>query len=192
MQTSMTYPAPTAASVTDDRCPPHAWITLRTTTSCSRCGTIDWSAAMTRDYSALNAGRPAVWDPSVPPGGVVCAIPTRRGGICGMPVESEPCHLHTEETPMTETPMTELAAENTALWALVEAISDALDLPVPATGGDAQQRYQQVLRERARAVRAVTAHATRTRSAAHSADVLRTETERTPVTYPSIAEEEAE
>lgn len=191
MQTSMTYSAP-AAAPSAGQCPPHAWITVGTTTSCSRCGTIDWSAAMTRDYSALNAGRPAVWDPSVPPGGVVCAIPTRRGGICGMPVESEPCPIHTEETPMTETPMTELAAENTALWALVEAISDALDLPVPATGGDAQQRYQQVLRERALAVRAVTAHATRTRSAAHSADVLRAETERTPVTYPSIAEEGAQ
>lgn len=192
MQTSMTHLNP-AVGEAAGQCPPHAWITLGTTTSCSRCGTIDWSAAMTRDYSALNAGRPAVWDPSVPPGGVVCAIPTRRGGICGMPVESEPCPIHTEETPMTEkTPREELHAENTALWALVAAISDALDLPVPATGGDAQQRYQQVLRERARAVRAVTAHATRTRSAAHSADVLRTETERTPVTYPSIAEEGAE
>lgn len=106
MPTSMTYPAPTAAPVTDDRCPPHAWITVGNLTSCSRCGTIDWSAAIPR--------------------------PT-----------------HTEETPMTE-----LAAENAALWALVEAVRDALDLPVPATGGDAQQR--------------------------------------TPVTYPSIAEEGAE
>lgn len=90
MQTSMTYPAPTAASVTDDRCPPHAWITLRTTTSCSRCGQIRWEG--------LHAGLPTSLDNS----------------------------------------------------------------------------------------------ATRTRSAAHSADVLRSETERTPVTYPSIAEEGAE
>src|SRR5690606_40034393 len=100
MQTSMTHLNP-AVGEAAGRCPPHAWITLGTTTSCSRCGQIR-----------------------------------------------------------------------------------ALDLPVPATGGDDQQRYQQVLRERARAVRAVTAHATRTRSAAHSADVLRSETERTPVTYP--------
>lgn len=170
MQTSMTYPAPTAAPVTDDRCPPHAWITVGTTTSCSRCGTIRWGG--------LHAGLPTSLDNSVLPGVVLCAVPTRRGGICGMPVDTGPCPIHTEETPMTETPMTELAAENTALWALVEAIRDALDLPVPATGGDAQQRYQQVLRERALAVRAVTAHATRTRSAAHSADVLRSETER--------------
>lgn len=185
MQTSMTYPAPTAAPVTDDRCPPHAWITVGTTTSCSRCGQIRWDG--------LRAGLPTSLDNSVLPGVVLCAVPTRYGGECGMPVDTGPCPIHTEETPMTEkTPREELHAENTALWALVEAISDALDLPVPATGGDAQQRYQQVLRERALAVRAVTAHATRTRSAAHSADVLLSETERTPVTYPSIAEEEAE
>lgn len=60
MQTSMTYPAPTAASVTDDRCPPHAWITLRTTTSCSRCGQIRWEG--------LHAGLPTSLDNSVLPG----------------------------------------------------------------------------------------------------------------------------
>ncbi len=40
--------------------------------------------------------RPEVWDPSVPPGGYVCAVPDERypGGICGMPVESEPCTEH--------------------------------------------------------------------------------------------------
>lgn len=183
MQTSMTYPAP-AAAPSAGQCPPHAWITVGTTTSCSRCGTIRWGG--------LHAGLPTSLDNSVLPGVVLCAVPTRYGGECGMPVDTGPCPIHTEETPMTEKTREELHAENTALWALVAAISDALDLPVPATGGDAQQRYQQVLRERARAVRAVTAHATRTRSAAHSADVLRTETERTPVTYPSIAEEGAE
>ncbi|MEU7980513.1 hypothetical protein AB0B63_18515 [Micromonospora sp. NPDC049081] len=37
-----------------------------------------------------------VFDPSVPPGGFVCAVPdgTRPDGICGMPVESEPCSEH--------------------------------------------------------------------------------------------------
>lgn len=184
MQTSMTHLNP-AVEEAAGQCPPHAWITVGTTTSCSRCGQIRWDG--------LRAGLPTSLDNSVLPGVVLCAVPTRYGGECGMPVDTGPCPIHTEETPMTEkTPREELHAENTALWALVEAISDALDLPVPATGGDAQQRYQQVLRERALAVRAVTAHATRTRSAAHSADVLRTETERTPVTYPSIAEEEAE
>jgi len=49
MQTSMTYPAP-AAAPSAGQCPPHAWITVGNLTSCSRCGTIDWSAA-------LNAGR---------------------------------------------------------------------------------------------------------------------------------------
>ena len=182
MQTSMTHLNP-AVGEAAGQCPPHAWITLGTTTSCSRCGTIRWDG--------LHAGLPTSLDNSVLPGVVLCAVPTRYGGECGMPVDTGPCPIHTEETPMTETPMTELAEENTALWALVAAISDARDLPVPATGGDAQQRYQQVLRERALAVRAVTAHATRTRSAAHSADVLLSETER-PVTYPSIAEEGAE
>lgn len=41
-------------------------------------------------------GLPMVWDPSVPPGGYVCAA-TDGDGICGMPVESEPCdrpHAH--------------------------------------------------------------------------------------------------
>lgn len=34
-----------------------------------------------------------VWDPTTPPGGYVCAIPTGTG-VCGEPVESEPCPIH--------------------------------------------------------------------------------------------------
>jgi hypothetical protein len=37
-----------------------------------------------------------VWDASCAPGGYVCGTPdpTRPDGICGMPVESEPCPDH--------------------------------------------------------------------------------------------------
>jgi len=40
-----------------------------------------------------------VWDASCAPGGYVCGTPdpTRPGGICGMPVESEPCPDHAPE-----------------------------------------------------------------------------------------------
>lgn len=41
----------------------------------------------------LNDGRPEMWDPSVPPGGWVCAVPSTKG-LCGIPVESEPCTEH--------------------------------------------------------------------------------------------------
>lgn len=46
---------------------------------------------------ACNAGRPVRWDTAVPPGGWVCAVPAagrNPEGICGMPVESEPCPEH--------------------------------------------------------------------------------------------------
>jgi hypothetical protein len=41
----------------------------------------------------LNDGRPAIWSAACAPGGYVCAVPdpSRSDGICGMPVESEPC-----------------------------------------------------------------------------------------------------
>lgn len=37
-----------------------------------------------------------VWSDACAPGGYVCAAPDpeRPDGICGMPVESEPCNLH--------------------------------------------------------------------------------------------------
>jgi len=39
---------------------------------------------------------PTVWSDAVAPGGEVCAVPMpeRPDGICGMPVESEPCREH--------------------------------------------------------------------------------------------------
>ncbi|MFI6228577.1 hypothetical protein ACIBCR_14850 [Micromonospora echinospora] len=42
------------------------------------------------------ADLPVTFDASVPPGGFVCAVPVpdRPDGICGMPVESEPCSDH--------------------------------------------------------------------------------------------------
>jgi len=47
----------------------------------------------------LNAGRPAVWSGAVAPGGMVCAVPDdlTADGICGNPVESEPCNRHDGE-----------------------------------------------------------------------------------------------
>lgn len=40
---------------------------------------------------------PTVWSDAVWPGGEVCAVPVLGGsdGVCGMPVESEPCRKHT-------------------------------------------------------------------------------------------------
>jgi hypothetical protein len=42
------------------------------------------------------AAAPEAWSDAVPPGGYVCAVPkpSHPDGICGMPVESEPCNLH--------------------------------------------------------------------------------------------------
>lgn len=44
-----------------------------------------------------NTFPPTTWSDAVAPGGQVCAvrIPGRPNGICGMPVESEPCPEHT-------------------------------------------------------------------------------------------------
>ncbi len=37
-----------------------------------------------------------VWSDAIPPGGYVCAVPSPNlpDGICGMPVEDEPCSIH--------------------------------------------------------------------------------------------------
>lgn len=44
----------------------------------------------------MAAETPTVWSDAVAPGGMVCAVPMadRPDGICGMPVESEPCTVH--------------------------------------------------------------------------------------------------
>lgn len=46
----------------------------------------------------FNAGRPVAWSDACAPGGMVCAVPDpgRPDGICGRPVESEPCGEHGE------------------------------------------------------------------------------------------------
>jgi excisionase family DNA binding protein len=48
----------------------------------------------------LNGPHPAVWSGACLPGGMVCAVPNPSlpDGICGNPVESEPCRLHEEES----------------------------------------------------------------------------------------------
>jgi hypothetical protein len=40
-----------------------------------------------------------VWSDAIPPGGYVCAVPQpgNPDGICGYPVESEPCPIHGDE-----------------------------------------------------------------------------------------------
>ena len=49
--------------------------------------------------TCAEADPPVTFDPSVPPGGFVCAVPMADmpGGICGMPVESEPCSEHSPQ-----------------------------------------------------------------------------------------------
>ena len=46
----------------------------------------------------LNGPHPAVWSDAVAPGGMVCAVPApgNPDGICGNPVETEPCNQHEE------------------------------------------------------------------------------------------------
>lgn len=47
---------------------------------------------------------PMVWVPDIPPGGWVCAVadPDGPDGLCGEPVESEPCPLHAAPGPWDE------------------------------------------------------------------------------------------
>mgnify|MGYP001304111253 FL=1 len=48
---SMTYPwnpGTRSRPAAESTCPPHAWITVGTLTSCSRCGLIDWSSSAPR------------------------------------------------------------------------------------------------------------------------------------------------
>jgi HPt (histidine-containing phosphotransfer) domain-containing protein len=56
---------------------------------------------VTRGEVDLNAGRPVTWSSAVAPGGTVCAVPDPDcpDGICGNPVESEPCDRHDSELP---------------------------------------------------------------------------------------------
>lgn len=47
---------------------------------------------------------PMVWVSDIPPGGWVCAVadPDGPDGLCGEPVESEPCPLHAAPGPWDE------------------------------------------------------------------------------------------
>lgn len=53
------------------------------------------------DTAVDNGGAPAVWSNAAAPGGMVCGYPVadRLDGICGMPVESEPCTGHAQRPP---------------------------------------------------------------------------------------------
>lgn len=61
--------------------------------------TLDATMLRFEEYVEDHAGTypPTMWSDAVPPGGQVCAapMPDRPDGICGMPVESEPCQEHT-------------------------------------------------------------------------------------------------
>lgn len=64
MQTSMTDPAAAPPAPTAG-CPPHAWITVGTLTSCSRCGTVRWGAAHLLPLALVSArALPALWVPA--------------------------------------------------------------------------------------------------------------------------------
>lgn len=64
----------------------------------------------------LNAGHPVTWSSAVAPGGTVCAVPDPAGpdGICGMPVESEPCGRHGAVQPEAVADEIEALATDTA------------------------------------------------------------------------------
>ena len=60
------------------------------------------------DLEVMNDGRPVTWSAACAPGGYVCAVPDdlTDDGICGNPVESEPCNRHgDEDTPPPVTPL---------------------------------------------------------------------------------------
>lgn len=65
----------------------------------SHCHGSEAHATHERVLAALRAARTEVWDDTVPPGGYVCAAPdpTHPSGVCGRPVESEPCRIHNPE-----------------------------------------------------------------------------------------------
>ena len=46
--------------------------------------------------TGLNDGKRAAWSDAHPPGGMTCAVPdpSAADGLCGYPVESEPCPVH--------------------------------------------------------------------------------------------------
>lgn len=66
---------------------------------CGKCVPWPCCKAITEEHAAgCPDGNPPIgWSNAVPPGGVVCFVPdeARPDGVCGMPVESEPCSEHT-------------------------------------------------------------------------------------------------
>jgi hypothetical protein len=84
-------------------CPPVGYVTHDQAMERVRAGA-SWSEAVSledgQDGAGLpdNGGASVVWDDQVAPGGQVCAAPSDdtggADGVCGMPVESEPCPHH--------------------------------------------------------------------------------------------------
>lgn len=101
----------------------------------------------------LNAGRPAMWSGAVAPGGMVCAMPDdlTADGICGNPVESEPCGRHDDDKP----PARPLTAPDVVAGLLADVagsraqLADAAPELVAAMAETRQVRdgYQQLCRE---------------------------------------------
>lgn len=71
------------------------------------CGKHALADLVRRAGAILSEEASIVWDPTIPPGGYVCAAPAPAGGpgiphpeqprwICGYPVESEPCPEHSQ------------------------------------------------------------------------------------------------
>lgn len=68
---------------------------------CGKCVPWPCCGSIREDHNTgcAEADPPVTFDPSVLPGGFVCAVPDpdRPCGICGMPVESEPCSEHSRK-----------------------------------------------------------------------------------------------
>ncbi|MEV0214254.1 hypothetical protein [Micromonospora sp. NPDC050695] len=68
---------------------------------CGKCVPWPCCQSIREEHTAtcVEGNPPVTFDPSVPPGGFVCAVPMADmpGGICGMPVESEPCDVHSPQ-----------------------------------------------------------------------------------------------
>ena len=74
---------------------------MKTEAECGRQVLAVIAAGTQADADEVNDGKPVRWITDPAPGGMVCAVsdPSRPDGICGIPVESEPCGKHGEAGP---------------------------------------------------------------------------------------------
>lgn len=73
----------------------------------------------------MSTDLPEIWSDAVAPGGYVCAVPMpgQPDGICGYPVESEPCPKHgTDDTTHDESD-----GELPGMWEAADLIGGATD-----------------------------------------------------------------